>query len=363
MPRIVEWSYPSSSATFFVKQVFSTVIHELWYVKSISEYAGARGTTAGKILQTTTSVLGMSQLILALLIWQYYSNSDQNSENFQSSSITLTRLILYCIGATACSVIGNCESAILWIYGRDEKIRTDWMNESDRSAAISLTQIELKKLESATMLTTEEQSAMPTKDELTAALDNAEKVIGVGNISQNYPVYPPECYYVYERYTKITKELSYGKPYLNIMVDEDEADKALYANIHMVSAIILIVCNTTAACLGWMNCFAKEVSIFFGLIGCGMFIVFSLMQYLSGNYDQELGLNDICGMDLTTQQNTNCFRKFMHYFRCAQNEVESYRCSKKIYGIIFIFVEFVGFGGVSAAIGVEAVLMYYYGLN
>src|ERR1700753_1872659 len=60
LARILLWGYPNNSKIFFVKHVHATVLHELWYVKSISEYAGARGTTAGKVLQSATSVLGMS---------------------------------------------------------------------------------------------------------------------------------------------------------------------------------------------------------------------------------------------------------------------------------------------------------------
>lgn len=356
MPRITQHGFPADSKILFVKHVHATVIHDQWYVKSISEYAGARGTTAAKVLAAATSVLGMLQFTLSLLIWSQYENISFPSKG-GNSDIYLWRMILYCIGSFACAVIGNAESAISWEHGRNEKIRASWVNDDSKDLTIRETHDALIRLRDLPQIEPSDVKIRPTEKEFEEAINNLHQIIIGEGIVDN--VRPPYGYYVYKRYTKKKKESNYGTPYLHVMVSDDEKDKWVYGIIHMLSAVGLIACNTIASLLGWRMSFAKDTAMVFSIIGASFFMIFSLMQWLSGNYDQDIGLDNICGMDITTQKKT----RFINIFRCAQYEVENYRCSKKTLGIIFIFVEFIGFGGVVASTGIEAILMYYYGLK
>lgn len=121
-PRVVQLAYPTIRKVPFVLFVNQTVVHREWYVASISQYAGARGSTAAKVLTFATSAGGVLQLVLAILIW-FYNTTDSGGSN---STIAHIRLILLLIAGIGCVLIGQAESAVLWKYGRQQQIYTEW---------------------------------------------------------------------------------------------------------------------------------------------------------------------------------------------------------------------------------------------
>ena len=138
-PRVVQLAYPTIRKVPFVLFVNQTVVHREWYVASISQYAGARGSTAAKVLTFATSAGGVLQLVLAILIW-FYNTTDSTGS---SSTIAHIRLVLLLIAGVGCVLIGQAESAVLWKYGRQQQIYTEWSMmapETRRAELIRATQ-------------------------------------------------------------------------------------------------------------------------------------------------------------------------------------------------------------------------------
>ena len=124
-PRVVQLAYPTIRKVPFALFVNQTVIHQRWYVASISQYAGARGSTAAKILTFATTAGGVLQVLLAILIW--FHNTANANDNLYIDHI---RFALLLIGGVACVFIGQAESAILWKYGREEQVYVEWATMS-----------------------------------------------------------------------------------------------------------------------------------------------------------------------------------------------------------------------------------------
>ena len=133
-PRIVQWSYPASALKYIntryrkflflrpLKWVSRTrVLHE-WYVKSISEYAGARGTSASKLMLMCTTMCGTLQIVLAI-------------------GMNITQLCsrhrMWCLvlGGVCCVGIGVIESALLWESGDVKKQRKQESNQTRKKLA------------------------------------------------------------------------------------------------------------------------------------------------------------------------------------------------------------------------------------
>jgi len=441
-PRVVQLAYPTIRKVPFVLFVNQTVVHREWYVASISQYAGARGSTAAKVLTFATSAGGVLQLVLAILIW-FYNTTDSTGSN---STIAHIRLILLLIAGIGCVLIGQAESAVLWKYGRQQQIYTEWSMmapETRREELIRATQslsqilaphvplnseadapsqrgtavtsgssvvgIEDRKIiihpqwqrvcqsvdknlfrshadiespshheaETPTvkhrLLTTGDftsalinveasTSSSPSTDRITlnAGIANGNLT---GTLTSNVafealtdlrrfatletPDIAPEGYVTFRAYEMGGNDIIVGGVQ-ELIIENDESEKNQYATIHMISALLLIVCSFAAHLMADSNSTAQVASKVLASIGLAFFVVFCLMQYIAGNYDSSIP-------EVITTENPGCL---FHCCRCAQMEPSEYPCNKKLLGMAFIFVEMIAFGSIMASTAAEGIIMY-----
>jgi hypothetical protein len=414
-PRVVQLAYPTIRKVPFVLFVNQTVIHQRWYVASISQYAGARGSTAAKILTFATTAGGVLQIMLSILIW-FYNTSDYANEGSHSNH---ARLVLLLIGGIACVFIGQAESAILWKYGRQQQIYVEWasMSLETRKSELNRSTQTLSKVLSTSLPSTGAIAVsinnVPTPDSniivhpqwtkvcdsLLASNDNTSPLltnnpndhqvvtvdtftsalvetkassgtmvndVANGNLigtmtytvatealkdlrrfsSIETPNIPPEGYITFRAYEKGGDDIVVGG-IQELILENDDSEKNEYSTIHMVSALLLIICSFVAHILT-SSTVAQWVSMIVASVGMAFFIIFCLMQYIAGNYDTGIP-------EILTTQSPGCL---FHMCRCSQMEPDEYPCNKKILGIAFIFVEMIAFGSIMVSTGIEGILIY-----
>jgi hypothetical protein len=456
-PRVVQLAYPTIRKVPFVLFVNQTVVHREWYVASISQYAGARGSTAAKVLTFATSAGGVLQLVLAILIW-FYNTTDSAGSN---STIAHIRLILLLIAGIGCVLIGQAESAVLWKYGRQQQIYTEWsmMAPDTRRAELiratqSLGQIlaphvplnseaeassqgpprgagspeglgpqratavtssspvvgvedrkiiihpqwqkvcqsvdknlfrshaDIENLSHHEAETPTVKHRLLTTRDFTSALINVEASTSsspstnritlntgiangnlTGTLTSNVafealtdlkrfatletPDIAPEGYVTFRAYEKGGNDIIVGGVQ-ELIIENDESEKNQYATIHMISALLLIVCSFVAHLMIDSNSTAQVASKVLASIGLAFFVVFCLMQYIAGNYDSSIP-------EPITTENPGCL---FHCCRCPQMEPSEYPCNKKLLGMAFIFVEMIAFGSIMASTAAEGIIMY-----
>jgi hypothetical protein len=469
-PRVVQLAYPTIRKVPFVLFVNQTVVHREWYVASISQYAGARGSTAAKVLTFATTAGGVLQLILAMLIWTY-NTSHSRRENINIAHIRLALLVIAGIG---CILIGQAESALLWKYGREQQIYTEWSMmtvESRRDEIIRATQCLNKILgvsANSVVVTSQltpivvedskiivhpqwqkvclsvdkcslllhnvndtpsdhnishleitdpdpssrsEESGrgegppepcsqpsihsttyndyfshiehrMFTTGNFTSALIHVEAATSLscttnsitlnqniangnltGTLTSNLafealrdlnrfatletPIIPPEGYVTFRAYERGGNDIIVGGVQ-ELILECDELEKNHYSIIHMVSALVLIICVFIAHFMADSHDISQFASKTLSCIGLAFFVIFCIMQYVAGNYDSSIP-------DFLTTENPGCM---FHRLRCAQMEPREYPCNKKLLGMAFIFVEMIAFGSIMASTPAEAIIMY-----
>jgi hypothetical protein len=133
-----------------------------------------------------------------------------------------------------------------------------------------------------------------------------------------------------------------------LILENDELEKNQYSIIHMVSALILIICVFIAHFMADSHDIPQLASKTLSCIGLVFFVIFCIMQYVAGNYDSSIP-------EFLTTENPGCL---FHRLRCAQMEPREYPCNKKLLGMAFIFVEMIAFGSIMASTAAEAIIMY-----
>jgi hypothetical protein len=361
-PRIVQLAYPTLQKIPFLLFVNQTVIHSEWYVASISQYAGARGTTAAKILTFATSIAGTLQIILSILLW---NAPDTNLPN----TVNDARLVLLILGGIGCICLGQAESAIPWHYGRREQIILEWttLSEAERRGELSEAAAALELLSASTFSvllhpqwnkTVQTISDVPAVNEalLTGTMKTSEAIEALQDLQQylpdnDAPVIPPSGYITYRTYQMGSEDIPIGG--LNeLILENDLSEKNLYSTIHMTGALILILCTWCAHLIPPFATRSRVVSLIIGSVGGGMFLVFSVLQYLSGNYDSSFGIKSLPSC-LTTQGPQCVF----HCCRCVQTQPSLYRCSKKTLGLLFIGIELIAFASMMYSTAIEALVL------
>lgn len=101
-PKMVKLNYPKSERNDWVHFCVSeTAIKYGWYVTSISQFCGCRGSSANKILMVITCFVASSQLHSAIFL-------------YKTGEFTISILTMACVSSFALFTLGFCESAILW---------------------------------------------------------------------------------------------------------------------------------------------------------------------------------------------------------------------------------------------------------
>lgn len=456
-PRIVQYGFPASKRLPFVMFVNNTVIHPDWYVSSISEYGGARGTTSGKALTLATTCTGVFQFALALCLYQYGAYE------------SLPRFVLLSLGAGACMMIGLAESALSWKYGRDQQIRLLWsvMGNENRREQLENALLVLRQMESAILSQSSKQSqnhlelpadtvlhgywktllqhqgynhfsvhilrdgakfpsahvsspdassfvvtsAAVARDaaetnsssnlkgclsatqidsyiselehiltapphttvshhsiEAKADVQEAPPTSSSRNLSDVHlgpietvlmmPEQPPQAYIALTLFeTDVADVIVSGASGTSpeLILQTDDKEKSVFANVHMFSAIGLIFCNFAAHVISLHELSvnpARYGSFTCAVVGVSSFIVFCLMQFLSGNYNDSLPL-------------PACFKphatSWLRALYCPQTQPSSYgKCSKKALALCFICVESLAFLSIVMSTPIEAILLNYY---
>ena len=141
-----------------------------------------------------------------------------------------------------------------------------------------------------------------------------------------------------------------------LILETDDKEKNVFASVHMCSALGLIFCNFAAHALsvsGLHDHPARYGSFVCAVVGFSAFMIFCMMQYLSGNYNDSLGFLPSCLMPSPT----SCLKKLY----CPQTKPETYgKCSKKALALCFIIMESVAFLSIVISTPIEAILLSYY---
>jgi hypothetical protein len=361
-PRIVQLAYPTLQKIPFLLFVNQTVVHSEWYVASISQYAGARGTTAAKILTFATATAGVLQIILSILLWNAPNTNVSNTVND-------ARLVLLILGGIGSICLGQAESAIPWHYGRREQIILEWatLSETERQQRLNAAITSLEHIASSTFSVVIHpqwnKTAHPIPDTeavdqglLTGTLKTSEAIEALHDL-QHYlpengaPEIAPKGYITYRTYQMGSEDISIGG--LNeLILENDLSEKSLYTTIHIIGALLLMLCTWAAHLIPPFSSTHRILSLILGSVGGGMFLLFSFLQYLSGNYDQSPGIRSL-PLCLTTRK-PNCL---FYYCRCVQTQPTAYRLSKKTLGLIFISIELIAFAAMMYSTGIEALIL------
>lgn len=101
-PRVSQFAYPSTvEKRWFLMHVNRTALRREWYVSSISQFVGARGTTGAKLMILLTTSLSLSTLYLTALLWS-------------TSVIPTASLVLFVLASVGLCTLGFVESAVEW---------------------------------------------------------------------------------------------------------------------------------------------------------------------------------------------------------------------------------------------------------
>lgn len=404
-PRIVQYGFPALTRRALSIFVNNTVIQPDWYVSSISEYGGARGTTAGKMLTLATTLAGCFQFVLALCIYQYGAYE------------YLARFILLVIGALGCLCIGLAESALLWKYGRVQQIRLLWdlmditnqhwqvqnalnvlremqhaveeekeakQNNDDEiiivhshwNYLLSRSNYKLRRLSYNVSLPSAHPSLEPSSMFMVthkSAWHGSEGYLTVDQIQNGITELtaaitkdrydqPPEAYIVLTKFeTEVADVIVSGKSGTSAetILQADDQEKGIYSTIHMISALLLIFCNFAAHVISLDELRvnpARYGSFILAIVGMSAFIVFCMMQFLSGNYNSSLPI-PACLMPYLTTTSPNCC---LHRLYCPQTQPNTYgKWSKKSLSLCFILVETIAFVTIVVSTPLEAILLSY----
>jgi hypothetical protein len=208
-PRVVQYAYPSTSENrWFLMHVAKTTLRKEWYVSSISQFVGARGTTGSKLMLLLTSTLSVSSVYIESVLWS-------------SGRVHTAVLVLTVVSSVGLALLGFVESSIEWA-----PLPLDWPD-----------------------------------------LESQADTDRMNSYDQQLEI------------TRLTQE-------------EDEAIKAQFANLHMVSAFTFVGCQFAAQVVAFGLSTTRTVDVDHGwvslgvsVVGMGVFVVFCLLQWLSGAND------------------------------------------------------------------------------
>lgn len=204
-PRVVQLAYPSSNENrWFLMHVSRTALRRNWYVSSISQFVGARGTTGAKLMMLMTTTLSLSSIYIQSLLWT-------------EGSIPTVALVLSVISSFGLGTLGFCESALEWA-----PLPVDYP-----------------------VLETVAQEKM-------------------------------DAYYKQLEITRLTEE-------------EDTTIKSQFSTVHMISAFTFILGQfSSQVCTFSLYHNQTESGFIVACIGMGLFLIFCLMQWISGANDSML---------------------------------------------------------------------------
>jgi hypothetical protein len=422
--RITQLGFPSGSSVAFLMHVHSTVLHDRWYVKSISEYVGPRGTTASKIMSAITSIVGTLQIVLALLVFAYEkggNNGTSGNSSSEGGSEAIAQLVLLCLGGAMGIFVGIAESTLPWKYGREAKIHAQWRDadlatkrEMLSEAIRELPQYSETNSGSSTSsnlinfdyLSMQLQSCLHSLPLVTATPSSAPAIatafdFNQGNNNNNNSSVartaitnkdetkndekkddrkedtklnqantaitkpeldrPPQAYLDYAVLRAQHREQTeHNNSYRQVLEINDSAVKDEYNAIHMAVALGLVFFNSIAFFLNapTQSSTANLVAFLCALIGLSIFVVFSIMQYVSGNYDDGLAIlkRYTCkGLLPHGMLSASCCPSL----RCNQQEPEHYpaNCSRQTLGRVFIAVEILGFGLLVLSLSLKSIIL------
>ena len=143
-PRVVQYAYPSLAENhWFLMHVSRTALRTNWYVSSISEFVGARGTTSAKVMLLACSLLSLSSIYIQAILWY-------------QDKVGVPVLVFTVISSIGLGMLGFVESSLQWA-----PLPVDWPDmesEEDTSAMLRYDQ----QL-GITRLTSEEDDAIKAR--------------------------------------------------------------------------------------------------------------------------------------------------------------------------------------------------------
>ena len=113
-PRVVQLAYPSDAEKhWFLMHASKTALRKKWYVSSISQFVGARGTTGAKLMLMMTTATSVFSSVLGVLLW--------TSDSMPDAAFGLGLL-----ASAGLFTLGFVESAIEWA-----PLAVDWPDLED----------------------------------------------------------------------------------------------------------------------------------------------------------------------------------------------------------------------------------------
>lgn len=285
------------------------------YASSISQYSSARGSTSCKCFNICCSCVGTLSIVLDIML-------------YEAGLASNSRMAALILGSVGILVLGSCESAVRFI--ENPKLLTF----GDRLRAAS---IEAVKRVHQDFFTHKPKSADAKTQELEVLSPNDLEVAiknGPGAHVCNI-------------------HLS------SIRLEDDEDAKSLYSSVHLFSALLMVVGIFASQVLNYQVNGKRTPSLVLSIIGVFFFLVFCLVQYVAGNFDDGLQFT-LRGKSFNlslrhffpsipdwSARNWNPVDEDGHQKRTLQ---QTANCGK-----IFIFVELIAFVCISLATPLEAI--------
>ncbi len=269
-PRVVQYAYPSSSENrWWLMHVSRTALRKEWYVSSISQFVGARGTTGSKLMLLLTTTLSLSSAYITAVMWC-------------ERACPLSTLVLTVLASLGLGLLGFVESSLEW----------------------TPLPLDYPDLESG-----EDQNRM-------------------------------NAFYSKLEITRLTGE-------------DDAWIKAQFSNLHMCAAFLFVLAQFAAQVCryvwGGSTVRGADTGLAFASVGLGLFLVFCVLQWVSGAND-----------DMLEGSNCSCLRArdmpdWLRLCYCPQGAAYSPRQLKRI-SWSFIGVELASFVSLASCVGWAAAL-------
>ena len=233
-PRAVRWTYPEEiqphQRHWFLLHVAQTRLVKGMYVASISQYVGARGTSGAKLMLMSCTAVAICQMQTAWMLWRM-------SQLVHGEAQPITRMVLMWAAAISLMILGLAESALDW--QTQIKSKKDDEDNADGSGMAHTPSFSFLAQDS------------PTDDD-----------------SSEHSTRPPL------------------KRIMSVYTEADEAQgKSTLRAVHMLAAFAVVGLNVAAQWEGPQT-ESRLASVVLVTVGLVSFLVFCIMQWLSGANDE-----------------------------------------------------------------------------
>ena len=254
-PRAVRWTYPGgihqTHRHWFLVHVGQTRLLKDHYVNSVSQYVGARGTSGAKLMLMACTGSACCQIHLAYMLWRVTA--------LRFPDEAAVRWLLMWLSAAALILLGMAESAIDW-KDAEQRLKDGQRNsKAERKEAVA----------AAADPDLQSSRRVPHSDQ-----DSSNGSSGAVHDGTSSP-YSNQLEF---SSVPLTRSDTEG------LEDPQGTGKARMRMMHMVAAFMVVGFTSAGQLYGHWQ--LRLPSVIVASVGLCTFILFCLMQWLSGVNDE-----------------------------------------------------------------------------